>query len=191
MTLTTRSLGTAALLLAGLCVARPLGAASHGQSPAPTAAQATSILRVGCIDLAYVAANSKHGKVASGEVQTFTRKKQSELEERAKTLGAQEARLKAEGAVLAAPARIELERTVRKAQLEFARFREDSESEVQQSAQKVERELRARLFPIVDAISKEQGLSLVFTVDAPGLVWFSSTLDVSREVVERLDRAPQ
>ena len=191
MTLTTRSLATAALLLAGLCVARPIEAASYEQSSAAPPAAAASMLKVGCIDLAYVAANSKHGKVATGEVQTFTRKKQTELEARAKTLGSQEARLKAEGATLAESARLELERTVRKAQLEFARFREDSESEVRQFAANVERDLRAKLFPIVDAISKEKGLSLVFTVDAPGLVWFSSTLDVSQEVVERLDRAPQ
>ena len=150
-----------------------------------------AVLRVGCIDLAYVAANSKHGKLATGELQTLTRKKQTELEERAKSLGAQEAQLKASAATLAEPARLELEHSVRKAQLDFARFREDSQSEVKQFAERVERELRAKLFPIVDEISREKGLALVFTVDAPGLVWFSQTLDVSREVVERLDRTPQ
>lgn len=180
-------------IVAGIAMAIAVVAAPAAQAAAAERAleQAAASLRVGCIDFAYVAANSKQGKQAAGELQSFTEKKQSELEARAKALGAQEARLKTDAATLAEPARLELERSVRKAQLEFARFREDSQSEVQQFADKVERELRARLFPVVDAISKEKGLALVFTVDAPGLVWFSSTLDVSKEVVDRLDRAPQ
>lgn len=191
MAFTTRFAATAGLFLAFMFVPRPTAAAAHQPAAAQVPATPPVTLKVGSIDLAYIAANSKHGKLATSELETFTRKKQTELEERAKTLGTQEARLKSEGAILAESVRVELERNVRKAQLEFARFREDSESEVQRFAQKVERELRARLFPILDAISKEKGLSLVFTIDSPGLLWFSSTLDVSRDVVERLDQAPQ
>ena len=189
MGFTIRSAATTAMLLAFVVVARST-VAPQALSPAQVPATPTTTLKVGCIDLAYVAANSRQGKLELSELDTFTRTKQVEIDERAKMLGAQETRLRND-ATMTEAARVELERSLRKAQLDFARFREDTQTEVQQFAARIEQSLRARLFPIVDAISKEKGLTLVFTVDAPGLVWFSPALDVSKDVVQRLDRAPQ
>ena len=158
-------------------------------APAAPAASIAPGVKVGCIDMAYIAANSRQGKLELSELETFTRTKQVELDERAKMLSAREDKLRKDAAAMTEAARTELERSLRKAQLEFARFREDTQTEVQQFAERIEQSLRARLFPIVDEISKEKGLTLVFTVDAPGLVWFSPALDVSKDVVQRLDRA--
>jgi outer membrane protein len=188
MAFTIRCAATTGMFLAVVSVARPLAAAPLERAAAQGTATPAPTVKVGCVNLAYIAANSRQGKVELGELETFTRTKQVEIAERAKMLAAQEARLRSEAATLSEPARVELERAVRKAQLDFARFREDVQADVQQFAERVEQALRARLFPIVDEISKEKGLTLVFTVDAPGLVWFSPALDVSQDVVERLDR---
>ncbi len=141
-------------------------------SAAQVPATPPTTVKVGCIDLAYVAANSRQGKLELSELETFTRNKQIEIDERAKMLGAQETRLRNDARHDRSGTR-RARALVRKAQLDFARFREDTQTEVQQFAASIEQPLRARLFPIVDAISKEKGLTLVFTVDAPGLVWFS------------------
>ena len=187
MGFTIRFAATTGMLLAFVLVAQST-AAPQDLSAAQVPATPPTTVKVGCIDIAYVAANSRQGKLELSELETFTRTKQVEIDERAKMLGGQETRLRNDAAMTEA-ARVELERSLRKAQLDFARFREDTQTEVQQFAARIEQSLRARLFPIVDAISKEKGLTLVFTVDAPGLVWFSPALDVSKDVVQRLDRA--
>jgi outer membrane protein len=185
----TRRLGAGVLVFL-TCTAALAEAAAERSAPQAAATAATApAVKVGCIDIAYIAANSRQGKLELSELETFTRTKQVELDERAKMLGAHEDKLRKEATAMTEAARLDLERTLRKAQLEFARFREDTQTEVQQFADRIEQSLRARLFPIVDEISKEKGLTLVFTVDAPGLVWFSPALDVSKDVVQRLDRA--
>jgi hypothetical protein len=59
---------------------------------------------------------------------------------------------------------------------------------VRQFAENVEAELRARLFPVVEQLSREKGLDFVFSADSPGLIWFSAAVDLSKEIVERLDK---
>ena len=189
MAFTIRFAAATGMVLAFVLVARPTAAVPQEVSATQVPATPPTALKVGCIDIAYIAANSRQGKLELSELETFTRTKQVEIDERAKMLGAQETRLRNDAAAMTEAARVELERSLRRAQLDFTRFREDTQTEVQQFAERIEQSLRTRLFPIVDAISKEKGLTLVFTVDAPGLVWFSPALDVSKDVVQRLDRA--
>ncbi len=146
-------------------------------------------IRVGCVDLAYVANNSKQGKVAFAQLEDLTKKKEAELAERAKLIAAEQGKLQQQDALLNDQTRIDLQRTLQKAQLDFDRFRQDTQTELQQFAERVERDLRARLFPVVDEMSREKGLHLVFTADSPGLMWFSRSVDMSQEVVHRLDSA--
>src|SRR5687768_2045695 len=138
---------------------------------APAAAQTPAPFKIGCVDLGYIAAKSKHGQDAAARVENLTKKKEIELLSRAQVLKAEEGKP-----------------TFAKAQLEFNRFREDAQSEVRQFAENVEAELRARLFPIVEQLSREKGLDVVFSADSPGLIWFSAAVDLSKEIVERLDK---
>jgi outer membrane protein len=187
-----RSLSLVLLLLVGVFVL-PAGSASAQTTQAgvgatvPEQIAAASGIRVGCVNFSYIAANSKQGKAAFAELTVLSRKKEAEIAERAKALEDEQGRLQRESAGLDASARAGRQRTFEKARLEFDRFRQDSQSEVQQFAERVEKELQARLFPVVDRVSRERGLQLVFDVQSPGLVWFDKAIDLSEEIVKRLD----
>jgi Skp family chaperone for outer membrane proteins len=48
-------------------------------------------------------------------------------------------------------------------------------------------DFRARLAPVIDEISKEKGLYFVFGLEQAAIVWWNPALDISDEVVKRLD----
>jgi Skp family chaperone for outer membrane proteins len=83
---------------------------------------------------------------------------------------------------LAAPATV-----FEKSRVEFERFQQDAQAEIEGLQQKFEAEFRIQLNPIVDAISKERGLHFVFGLEQAAIVWWSPALDISEEVVKRLD----
>lgn len=186
-----RQLAAAMFILAllahpGLAASSP---APAGQAQPPITAQSpdeTVSLRIGCIDLSFIATHSTYGKAASARLRERAQQAEAAIATRAKTLEAQQASLGTAGAEPDSAQR-ERQRAFEKGRLEFERFRQDTQGELTAFADELERELRVKLFPVVDTLAKEQGLHFVFTSDSPGLVWVSEAVDLSAEIVKRLD----
>ena len=50
-----------------------------------------------------------------------------------------------------------------------------------------ELEFRAKLDPVIDEVSKEKGLQFVFGLEQAAIICWSPAVDISEEVVKRLD----
>ena len=50
-----------------------------------------------------------------------------------------------------------------------------------------ELEFRAKLTPVIDQVSKEKGLQFVFGLEQAAIVWWNPAVDISEDVVKRLD----
>jgi len=155
-------------------------------STSPAFAQAVETSRIGALSLAYVARNSKTAQAAIAQVEEFERKKSIEVEGRAAALQKQQADLQ-NSAAMSPRAVADLQRAFDKARLEFDRFQQDARAEVDAMQAKFDTELRIKLAPIVDEISKEKGLHLVFGLEQAPIIWWSPAVDISDEVVKRLD----
>ena len=83
----------------------------------------------------------------------------------------------------------DLQRAFEKSRLEFDRFQQDAQAELEAMQSKFDADFRVKLAPIVDEISKEKGLHLVFGIDQAAIVWWSPAVDISDECVKRLDAA--
>lgn len=156
-------------------------------SAAPAFAQVNDPVRIGALSLSYVARNSKTAQAAIAQVEAFERTKAGELERKAAQLQKQQAEL--QQAVSMSPRAVaDLQRAFDKARIEFDRFQQDAQAEIETMQMKFDSELRIKLAPIVDEISKEKGLHLVFGLEqAPMIIWRSPAVDISDEVVKRLD----
>jgi Skp family chaperone for outer membrane proteins len=51
----------------------------------------------------------------------------------------------------------------------------------------VQRDFAAKVQPIIDQIAREKGLHLVFNTADAGLAWVDPGLDLSSEVIKKLD----
>lgn len=154
--------------------------------PSPVLGQDAT--RVGAISLAYVARSSKTGKSALAEIDKFIKQKESEAAIKAADLEKQQSALNA-GTGLSPRAIGDLRKTFDKARLEFERFQQDAQAEIERMQTRFDAEFRVKLAPIIDAVSKEKGLQFVFGLENAAIVWWSPAVDISEDVVKRLDAA--
>ena len=164
---------TATLLVAGIA--------------APVAAQTPDVFRIGAINMSYVARSSKAGQSALAEIKEFVTAKEADAASRAAELDQQRLDAQRRGSGLSERARGDLEKAFEKSRLEFERFQQDAQADIQALQLKFDTEFRVKLSPIVNAISKERGFHFVFGLEQAAIVWWSPAADISDEVVKRLD----
>ena len=158
-----------------------------GAGISPAYAQVIDSTRIGAINLSHVARMSRAGKEALSRIDEATRQKAIELDARAAALQKQETELRRGGIGLTDRAREDLRRAFDKARLDFDRVRQDAQHEIDAMQMQFEIEFRAKLAPVIDAISKEKGLQFVFGLEQAPIVWWSPSADISDEVVKKLD----
>ena len=150
-------------------------------------AQVVDAVRIGAINMSYVARTSKIGKSEISRIEDASRKKAAEIEIRAAELQRQQAALQKSGIGLAPRALADLQRAFEKSRLELQRFQQDAQDEITAMQTQFDVQFRAKLAPVIDEISKEKGLHFVFGLEEAAIVWWSPAVDISDEVVKRLD----
>ncbi len=130
---------------------------------------------------------SADGKAAVVRVQALIAKKQKEGEDKAKLLQGNQQKLQTSGSVMNEAARTQLEKEIEKQQKDGERFQQDAQSEVQELQQEVQNEFVKKLSPIIDQLANEKGLHLVFNAGDAGIAWATPGLDLTAEVIKKLD----
>lgn len=144
-------------------------------------------VRIGAVSLAYIARSSKAGKTALAEIEKFVKEKEAESALKAAELDRQRVALQKTAAGLSPRVIADLQRTFDKTRIEFERFQQDAQAEIERMQTKFDAEFRVTLAPIIDSVSKEKGLHFVFGLEQAAIVWWSPAVDISEEIVKRLD----
>ncbi len=144
-------------------------------------------IRIGAVSMAYVARSSKAGKSALAEIEKFVKQKESEAAVKSAELEKQQLTLQKNSIGLSARALGDLQKAFDKSRVEFERFQQDAQAEIERLQTTFDAEFRVKLAPVIDAVSKEKGLQFVFGLEQAAIVWWSPAVDISEEVVKRLD----
>ena len=139
------------------------------------------------VDLQRVAAESVEGQAANAKVKEVSDQKIAEIEERNTTLQASQQKLQQGQTVLSADVRLQLQRDIDKMALDVERFTQDAEVEVNALQQSLQIEFQQKLVPVISQVANEKQLDFIFSVADSGLVWAAPSLDVTDEVIRRLD----
>lgn len=150
-------------------------------------AQPIDTTKIGAINLSYVARMSKAGKEGLSRIDQASRKKTAEVEARAAELQKQQADFAVSSTGLSPRAIADLQRTFERSRLDFDRLKQDAQKELEALQNEFELEFRAKLAPVIDEVSKEKGLQFVFGLEQAAIIWWSPAVDISEEVVKRLD----
>lgn len=173
--------------------AKPTPAAPATPAPAPAQPAAPKPFpqgaRVAYVVLQRIANESADGRVATTRIQALQQKKAAELNERNKQLTGLQAKLEKEGSVMSASASADLQKQIERLNLEVQRFTQDAQAEVQELQQELQQEFQQRLEPVIQSVASEMGLHFVFNGPDAGLVWADQSLDISAEVIKKLDLA--
>jgi Skp family chaperone for outer membrane proteins len=162
------------------------------QAPAPAPAAPKPFpqgSKVAYVVLQRIANESADGRVATTRIQALQQKKAAELNDKNKQLSTAQQKLEKEGAVMSAAVAADLQKTVERLNVEVQRFTQDAQAEVQELQQQLQAEFQQRLEPVLQQVATDMGLQFVFNGPDAGLVWADSALDISSEVIKKLDSA--
>jgi len=130
---------------------------------------------------------SAEGKASLARVQTLITRKQTEGQDRQKKLAADQQKLQTSGGVMNETARAQLEKDIEKQQVDGQRFQQDAQAEINELQQEVQNDFIKKVSPVIEAVAKEKGVQLVFDLNNAGLAYFEPGLDLSTDVIKKLD----
>ena len=131
-------------------------------------------------------AESPDGKAGSATLRALQEKRKREIEERTKTLQAQEDVLKRSLGVLNEDSKSQQTKQLEKLRLDTQRFIEDAQAELLGVQRDIENAFALKLQPALEQVVKSQGIQLVFNLDSGTIGWFDPSLDITTEVVKQV-----
>ena len=167
--------------------AAPALAAPAPQPPAPFPQGA----KVGFVNLQAIAQLSVDGKAAAARVNIVAPKKQTEAADKAKLLQTNQQKLETSGSVMSPAAVAQLQKDIERQTLEGQRFEQDAQAELNELQQQLQTEFQTKLMPVLEALSKEKGLQVLFSAGDSGVIWAEPGIDLTLDAVARLDKMPK
>ena len=146
---------------------------------------AISQVKIGVVNAQEILQKTKKGIEISKRLEQLQKKKQNELQ----TM--QDEIKKLEKEVLS-PALNQDTREKKGLELQtkrknLKRFMEDAQNEMQRATQKELVELEQAAMPLIDQIGKSKGLTIIFDITRPGIVYFDPAIDITPEVIKAFD----
>lgn len=169
--------------------------------PAPTAGQAPAApapatpapvpfpqgAKVGFVNLQAIAQLTADGKAAAAKVNALAQKKQTEGAAKSKALQDNQQKLQTGGSMMNDAARGQLEKEIERQQVDGQRFEQDAQAELNSLQQELQQEFQKKLMPILEALSKEKGLQVLFSAGDAGVIWIEPGIDITLDAVKRMD----
>jgi Skp family chaperone for outer membrane proteins len=155
------------------------------QPPAPFPQGA----KVGFVNLQAIAQLSSDGKAAAAKVNALAQKKQTEAADKQKALQTNQQKLESSGGVMSETARAQLQKDIERQTVENQRFEQDAQAELNELQQQLQQEFQGKLMPVLESLSKEKGLQVLFSAGDSGVIWAEPGIDLTLEAVARLDKA--
>jgi outer membrane protein len=143
--------------------------------------------KIAFIDVNMIAGTSAAGKDASKKLTDFTTKKSAEIADKNKQLQALTTKRDTGGAVLNDTARATLDKDIDKLQRDIQFAQSNAQAELQDLQNELQAEFQKRLLPVIEEVAKEKGLHAVFSIADSGAAFVHAGLNLSDEIVKRLD----
>jgi outer membrane protein len=145
--------------------------------------------KIAFVDVQFIASNSVSGTVARERLEALNKKLTGEIQEKFKALEANRTKLQQGGSVMSPQAISQLQKEIEKQERDLQFAQQDAQREMGELEQDLLEEFQNRLNPIVEAIRQEKGLHMIFSAVDAGLAAADPGLNLSAEVVKRLDAA--
>ena len=171
---------------------KPAPAAPAAQAPAPQPPPPAPFpegAKSAFVVLQRIANESADGKAATAQIQALQQKKAAELADKQKQLQGIQAKLEKEASVMSATAQADLTKQAEKLNTEIQRFTQDAQQELTELQEQLRLQFEARVQPVLDQVRQEKGLHFIFNGPDSGLVAADPGLDISLDVIKKLDAA--
>jgi outer membrane protein len=156
--------------------------------PVAAAAQAPAATqKIAVIEVQRVIQESSVGKEALARIQRLQQAKQEDLAKRQKELRDLEQKIQEQGKSLSEDAMEKLQKDYQAKAVDLKRFQDDAQRDLEDAQRKELKTLEERIMPVIDAVGKEMGYSLVFNKFNSGLLFASEEIDITNAVITRFN----
>ena len=145
---------------------------------------------VAFVDVEYLMLNSSRGKEIQAQLKTEFSAPIAEMRGKEEALSALGSRVASRSPTLPQEALEKLRRGYQDSQLQLQRLTQDVERDVQEKQTELFSVLEDDIMELIEEIRKEKGLGLVFATQGSSIVSSDPTLDLTNEVMQRLNTAP-
>jgi outer membrane protein len=165
----------------------PAAPQAPAASPAAPAAKFPEGAKYAFINIQRIASESAEGKTSSLRIEALRAKKAADLTEKNKTIETLQA--KQRSAVMSEAAAAQVQKDIDKTQVDIQRLTQDAQAELQDLQNELQVDFQRKVGPVIEAVAREKALQLLFSQSDSGLVWADAGLDLTAEVIRRLDAA--
>lgn len=151
------------------------------------ATPADAQVKVAVIDIQKVLAESASGKAAQTEIEALQQAKRSELEAKRQELLDLRKRAEEGALSLAEDKLAELQKEYEDKAIAFKRLEDDANRELQKRGEQLMGKIERQILPVINQLGQEQGYTLIFNKFQSGLVYAADSVDITGDVIARLD----
>ncbi len=163
--------------------ATPAPATTPNPGPFPSDA------KIGYVDPQAVLENSASGKAALAELQALIQKKQTEIQAKNTEIQKLNQEIQANQSVWSAAVNSQKQAELTKMQNELQFMQTQAQTETDALQQKSLSEFQDKVIPLIEQVRQEKGLWMILTNGSGSVVALDERLDLSAEIVKRLDAA--
>jgi Skp family chaperone for outer membrane proteins len=142
--------------------------------------------KIAVIDPNYVASESAAGKAIFAQLKTLSEKRNNELQNLQTQISALTTKKTTQASVLTQQAVTQLEKEIERLNLDLQYKTQTAQKEIQDLQSELFSDLANKMQPVLEGYAKEKGLWLVLDINA-GPTWAAAGMDISPEIVKRLD----
>lgn len=144
-------------------------------------------VNVAVIDVQRVVTESDPGKEALGQLKSLQDAKLEEGRRVQTELDALRDQFTKQRFTLSEEKLAELNKQIEDKGIALRRFQDDAQRELEDARRKALDGLELKIMPIIEAIGREQGLTLIFNKFQSGLVYADETVDITNDVIRRFN----
>jgi outer membrane protein len=160
-------------------------AAQPAQPPKPFPEGA----KIAYVNVQRIAQESQDGQAATKRITTLREEKEKDLVSRNQKFEEARKRLETSASVLSEAVRSTQQKEVERLQTDLQRATQDAQKAVEDLQAELQVDFQRKLLPIISEVSSAKGLHLVFSSLDSGIVWADAGLDITADVVKKLDAA--
>src|SRR5690349_4383413 len=203
-----RNLSTmrSSLVIVALGIALMAGPVNAAQAPAtqkpatppaatPPAAPATPPkpfpegAKIAYVNVQRIASESAEGQAATKRLTALREEKEKDLVGRNQKFEEARKRLETSASVLSDTVRSTQQKEVERLQTELQRATQDAQKAVEDLQNELQLEFQRKLLPVLSEVSAAKNLHMVFSSIDSGVVWADPGLDITADIIKRLDTA--
>ncbi len=154
-----------------------------------TPALAQDGVKIAIVDTQRILAESATGKAAQAEMEALRDAKTAEGQALQQEIESLRARLNEGRLTLSEDAIAGLEQQLEDKAIELRRFQDDANRELQKKQAAVLQKFEASVMPVINTVGSEGGYSLIFSKFESGLLYADDSVEITDEVISRLDTA--